>query len=333
MPEEVTPKPVEGSAGASCARDKNSIVVDETPNLTFNTAGELLPDKVSDARAAGILVGGAVEAKRLSQGIRKGARGVVERIEDTRFVQVKWFKGSFQEESMETTGSDTVALRLGCLVPVTEDAKEKGAQELQVLPMTRALPDGASYQIAFPEMMEKCIDYLVFSSLYQLYLRRTPTTEELLVTKDTHLLVAKKNFKAGTLVLPPCVGSLAVPVNLKDRKQGHLSIEVTMGKFARNYQCGEPENSTRETDTETGVQLVCAPFWLAFKGSSKHEGAKVLSLRRGYINVHLESYTCKDQSLKTQRNGQKDNVLSVNLPYLVNAADINQGDVLFTPAL
>ena len=129
------------------------------------------------------------------------------------------------------------------------------------------------------------------------------------------------------------MGSLAVPANLKDRKQGHLSIEVTMGKFVRNYQCGEPENSTRETDTETGVQLVCAPFWLAFKGSSEHEGAKVLSLRRGYINVNLQSYTCKDQSLKSQRNGQKDNVLSVNLPYLVNGADINQGDVLFTPAL
>ena len=149
--------------------------------------------------------------------------------------------------------------------------------------MRRALPDGASYEIGFRELMEKSIDYLVFSSLYQLYVKRTPTTEELLVTKDTHLLVAKKNFKAGTLVLPPCVGSLAVPANLKDRKQGHLSIEVTMGKFVRNYQCGEPENSTRETDTETGVQLVCAPFWLAFKGSSEHEGAKVLSLRRGYI--------------------------------------------------
>ena len=96
---------MEGSAGASCARDKNSIVVDETPNLTFNTAGELLPDKVSDARAAGILVGGAVEAKRLSQGIRKGARGVVEKIEESGFVQVKWFKGSFQE------------LALSCSVP------------------------------------------------------------------------------------------------------------------------------------------------------------------------------------------------------------------------
>ena len=71
---------------------------------------------------------------------------------------MKWFKGSFQEESMETTGSDTVVLRLGCLVPVTEDAKEKGAQELPVLPMTRALPDGASYEIAFPELMEKSID-------------------------------------------------------------------------------------------------------------------------------------------------------------------------------
>ena len=65
-----------------------------------------------------------------------------------------------------------------------------------------SLPDGVSYRIQVDETLYD-LDGLVLAALYRWYLSRTPTVEELLVTKTEHALVAKKDFKTNTLVLPP----------------------------------------------------------------------------------------------------------------------------------
>ena len=228
-------------------------------------------------------------------------------------------------------------MKLRYLAVVGSDTQEK---EPQVQPQPVNLPDGASYQIGFSDAKWKSIRHLAFSSLYRLYESRTPGKEELLVTSDTHLLVAKKDFEVGTLVLPPFVGALREIVRGGMRKQEHLSICVRVGGTSRNLLFSQPALSELRTDTETGAQLVCAPFWLAFKDPGDTERAKALVLRRGVLEVPLENHLCNVPYLNTrlcpgdfepfETFDWKDNVMYLEIPYLVNQVRISRGDVLFT---
>ena len=83
------------ATAAECERAR--IGGDDTTGLSFDDAGAVVIDHVAVARAAGLFVGAVVEAKKASQGIKKGARGTIKNVAE--WIAVAWLPGSLADES------------------------------------------------------------------------------------------------------------------------------------------------------------------------------------------------------------------------------------------
>ena len=279
-----------------------------------------------------MFVGVAVECKRPCQGVAQGARGVIQAIGSNHrdLIQVKWQKGSLVDNNdADQASPDCIGLRLGLL-------KLAGKSEPEAAP-TRppvVLPDGVSYCIRENEALYD-LESHVRRVLYQVYLSRSPTVEDLLVTKTEHALVAKKDFKTNSLVLPPFVEQFVLATKKKKgKKDGELDVEVSFGTSTKRFTFRAPAD--QKTGKETGETLVCAPFWLAWNGLADHPNARQLVMRRGIITLPLHSFLSKDICLKSRvgtRGNPNDQLVTVNLPYLVNAVDVHRGDMLFADAI
>jgi hypothetical protein len=315
-------------------KHKETPQIDEAPALNFDAKGDMQEDHASKARDKGLTVGSSCITIRPARSISKNRVGIITAFGNGKQDPLVRFLLSGDEPEVEV--QFPLASLAKHTMPEKDQTTNKGHKR-KAEDDGGLQPDvsgGIDWQVQNESSIEACVKHSLLALNTQLAIRASPTHEQVFVSGEPRVLVARKVLEPLELIFVPLSAKLET---LKTDDGLPPGCDITMSTTGSRPVAFSRVCNAACHGLEVGTCLHIAPVEFLMASSKVARTfaggcAELELIASGEVKFDMCRYTTSDDNLKAKTGkAHKIPAVSATFTYWTNKATIPAGSALSLP--